>query len=373
MMHWPGLRGGTVALAGLLALLLAMPRSFAETSSWIGRAEKLEPSAPKAKDHKPAAPIKIIKTVPGPPKGMPAPTTRSASQSTYAKPAQPPAPGENAAYEAFDLGHYLTALDLAKKAAEKGDPQAHTLIGRIYAEGLAVPKNETVAAQWYARGAELGDPEAMFAVGVLLAEGRGVQKDRAEAARMFEAAALHRHPLANYNLALLFLKGDGKPQNPYRAFQHMTFAAEAGVAAAQYDLGTMYATGTGTHAIAFEAAKWIGKAAAAGLPAAQLDYGVLLFQGRGVEVDEKRGARMFLEAAEHNIAAAQKRLARCYAAGAGVKADPIEAGKWYFIAKAAGEKDEELEKFVGKLSRADRAKAQKAADDWRDRAMIGIE
>ena len=92
-MHWLGLRGGTAALAGLLALLLAMPRSFAETSSWIGRAEKLEPSAPKAKDHKPAAPIKIIKTVPGPPKGMPAPTTRSASQSTYAKPAQPPAPG----------------------------------------------------------------------------------------------------------------------------------------------------------------------------------------------------------------------------------------------------------------------------------------
>jgi TPR repeat protein len=365
-----GLRGGTAALAGVLALFLAAPRPAAETSSWIGRAEKLEPAAPKTKEHKPAAPIRIIKTVPGAPKGMPAPATRTGAQSTYAKPA---APGGDAPYEAFDLGHYLTALDLAKKAAEKGDPQAHTLIGRIYAEGLAVPKNETLAAQWYARGAELGDPEAMFAVGVLLAEGRGVQKDRTEAARMFEAAALHRHPLANYNLALLFLKGDGKPQNPYRAFQHMSFAAEAGVAAAQYDLGTMYATGTGTQANAFEAAKWIAKAAAAGLPAAQLDYGVLLFQGRGVEVDEKRGVRMFLEAAEHNIAAAQKRLARCYGFGAGVKKDPVEAGKWYLIAKAAGEKDEELEKLIGKLSRADRAKAQKAADDWRDRAMIGIE
>jgi TPR repeat protein len=125
-----GLRGGTAALAGVLALFLAAPRPAAETSSWIGRAEKLEPAAPKAKEHKPAAPIKIIKTVPGAPKGMPAPATRTGAQSTYAKPA---APGGDAPYEAFDLGHYLTALDLSKKAAEKGDPQAHTLIGRIYA------------------------------------------------------------------------------------------------------------------------------------------------------------------------------------------------------------------------------------------------
>ena len=49
-------------------------------------------------------------------------------------------PGEDAAYEAFDQGKYLTALDLAPKAAEKGDPQAHTLVGRIYAEGYGAPQ-----------------------------------------------------------------------------------------------------------------------------------------------------------------------------------------------------------------------------------------
>ena len=50
-------------------------------------------------------------------------------------------PSEDAAYEAFDQGKYLTALQLATKAAELGDPQAHTLVGRIYAEGYGTSKN----------------------------------------------------------------------------------------------------------------------------------------------------------------------------------------------------------------------------------------
>ncbi|MDP4409635.1 hypothetical protein QR507_25800, partial [Escherichia coli] len=83
----------------------------------------------------------------------------------------PAAPGDDAAYEAFDQGRYITALNLALKAAEKGDPQAHTLIGRIYVDGYGTQSNPALGAQWYARGAELGDPEAQFAYGAMLAEG----------------------------------------------------------------------------------------------------------------------------------------------------------------------------------------------------------
>ena len=278
-----------------------------------------------------------------------------------------------AAYEAYDQGKYLTALDLALKAAQKGDPQAHTLVGRIYAEGNGAPQNLALAAQWYARAAELGDTEGMFAYGVMLAEGEGVAKNCEAAAQMFEAAAARKHALANYNLALLFLKGDGKPENPYRAFAHMLFAAEAGVTAAQYDLGTLYATGTGVDPNAFEAAKWIGKAAAAGHTDAQVDYAVILFRGHGVPPDPKRGAQMFRAAAEKGVAVAQNRLARCYANGAGVETNLVEAAKWHLIAKAAGQADDSLDKVVAKLSKADRAKAQKAADEWRDRMQVGIE
>ena len=358
----------------ILNLAIALAAAFgagfahAETSSWAGRVDG--PAAPierKTPASKPGA-VKIIKTLPQ--SGQPAPTSPPEKASSHAKQA---ASGDDAAYEAFDQGQYITALELGVKAAERGEPQAHTLVARIYAEGLGTSKNFSLAAQWYKRGGELGDPEAMFAYGVMLAEGQGIDQDRVAAARYFESAAAKRHPLANYNLAQLFLKGDGKPENPHRAFMHMRFAAESGVVTAQYDLGTMYATGTGTDPNAFEAAKWIGKAAAAGSVEAQIDYAVLLFRGHGVPVDAKRGADYFRQAAEKGAATAQNRLARCYAHGAGVEQSLTEAAKWNFIAKAGGIDDEVLEKMLAKLSRADRTKAQAAAEQWRDRALVGLE
>lgn len=374
----------------------------AETSSWSGRVDGPAEAIPKqpapAKPAPPGTQVKIIRTVPNTPMERPAiappalgggaaastqapfetqlkpssPATASAAgASEYAK-AQ--STGDDAAYEAFDQGKYLTALDLAQKAAEKGEPQAHTLVGRIYAEGVGVPQNLALAARWYQHAAELGDVEGAFAYGVMLAKGQGVQKDLEAAAHMFEAAAAHRHPLANYNLALLFLSGQGKPENPYRAFGHMLFAAEAGVAAAQYDLGNLYATGTGVESPnAFEAAKWIGKAAAAGHTDAQVEYAVLLFRGHGVPPDQKLGAQLFRAAAEKGVVSAQTRLARCYANGAGVDKDLVLAAKWHLIAKAGGGEDEPLDKLVAKLTKADRTKAEKAAEEWRDRTRIGLQ
>ena len=396
-----------IAVWAATAVALGASLAVAETSSWSGRvdgpAEAVPKKAAPVKPAKPGTHVKIIKTVPNAQAERPAiappvpidtpspsatstqppietrlkPTLPAAAASAapgtseYAK-AQPQ--GDDSAYEAFDQGKYLTALDLAQKAAGNGDPQAHTLVGRIYAEGVGVPQNLPLAARWYARAAELGDIEGSFAYGLMLARGEGVEKDFAAAARMFETAAAHKHPLANYNLALLFLRGEGKPENPYRAFGHMLFAAEAGVAAAQYDLGTLYASGTGVDPPnAFEAAKWIGKAAAAGHTEAQVAYAVMLFRGHGVPPDEKHGAQLFRAAAEKGVAIAQNRLARCYANGAGVEKDLVEAAQWYLISKAAAGPDDNLDKLVAKLSKADRLKAEKAADEWRDRTLIGIE
>ena len=204
-------------------------------------------------------------------KPVPAPGTMASSVPTK---------GDDGAYIAYDQGQYLTALRLAQAAAATGDPQAHTLIGRINAEGFGIPRDLAAAAAWYAKAAELGDTEAMFAIALLHAEGRGVAKDRLAAAQWFERAAARGHPAANYNLGLLFLRGDGKPENPIRASQHLRYAAEKGITAAQYDLGGLYQKGVGVEADALQAAHWIGLAARAGMPEAQFEYAVMLLRGR---------------------------------------------------------------------------------------------
>jgi uncharacterized protein len=345
----------------------------AETSSWQQRAT----TVPKAPTGKPPAKVKSqpLSSTAAPfdrpptgfggkaagPAGRPTPNLSTHVKSTG---------GDDPAYDAFDQGRYLTALELARAAAERGEPQAHTLVGRIHGEGLGVPQDEAAAAQWYTKGAELGDLESAFALGVLLAEGRGVKKDQAAAARYFETAAAKGHALANYNLALLFLKGTGKPENPHRAYLHMTYAAEKGVVAAQYDLGTLYTTGTGVEPNAFEAAKWIGKAAGAGYTDAEVEYAIILFRGHGTPPDEKRAAGLLRTAADKGVVVAQNRLARCYVHGLGVEKNAVEAAKWHLIAKSGGIDDEMLEKAAAKLSRADRGRAQKAAEEWSERSAV---
>jgi hypothetical protein len=56
-----------------------------------------------------------------------------------------------------------------------------------------------------------------------------------------------------------------------------------------------------------------------------------------------------------------------------VEKDLVEAAKWNIIARAGGIEDETLEKMLARLSRADRAKAQAAAQQWHERILVGLE
>lgn len=276
---------------------------------------------------------------------------------------------QTAAYSAFEEGKYLTALSLANEAAAKNDPQAYTLIGRIYAEGAGVSRDLPRAAEAYAKASELGDVSAMVSYAVMLASGNGIEKNRAKSAELFERAALTGDPLANYNLGLLYLRGDGKPENPHRAAQHIRYAAEKDVAAAQYDLSALYQSGTGVPNDALEAATWMSKAAEGGMTAAEYDYAVMLLRGQGLKRDEGKALLYLRSAAEKGIAGAQNRLAHVYLDGvAGTEPSPVEAIKWRLIAKANGfGKDDKLELLISSFPADQVAAAQKAATEWQEK------
>ena len=284
-----------------------------------------------------------------------------------------PASGDDAAYIAFDQGQYLTAKRIAEERARQKDPQAHTLLGRLYAEGLGVPRDELAAANWYRKGAELGDTEAMFALGVILAAGKAVKKNPEGAAQMFEQAARKGHPFAHYNLAQLFLSGNGKPENPFRAAQHLEYAAKKGIPQAQYDLATLYQRGHGVEPNAYNAAYWLRQAAEKGMPAAQLDYAVALLRGQGLNQDKPKIIEYLNEAAEKGVAGAQNRLAHIYNVGIqGTSRNPLLAAKWRLIAKQNGIKDEKLDAQIAKYPKQVLRDAEIAAQEQQARTAVGL-
>lgn len=347
--------GGAIGACVLLAMA-SLPLA-ADSSSWFSR-EEAEPAAP-------------IKTAPKPSQSNASDAGGNTSDIAKSIPSGVPATGDDAAYTAFDQGQYLTALKLAEEAANRGEPQAYTLMGRIHAEGLGVSKDEAKAYEYYRLAAQMGDVQGTFALGLMLAEGRGAPKDRRAAAELFEKAALTGHAEANYNLGLLFLKGDGKPQNPIRAYQHIRYAAEKGLAQAQYDLAALYQSGQGVDPDALEAARWLSRASEQGLATAQYDYAVLLLKGFGLTKDEPKAVALMKQAAEKGIPGAQNRMAYIMLDGiAGAKKDPLEAARWRLVAKANGVEDANLDEMVAKLPKADRRKAQAAASEWTDRIRV---
>ncbi|HSB58218.1 MAG TPA: tetratricopeptide repeat protein, partial [Methyloceanibacter sp.] len=135
---------------------------------------------------------------------------------------------------------------------------------------------------------------------------------------------------------------------------------------AEYDLSAFYQFGRGVPIDKSKAAEWLGHAADGGLPDAQVEYAIKLFNGEGVAVDQAKAAKLFRQAAEQGNPVAQNRLARLYANGLVVKEDPVQAAKWHLLARSAGVSDFTLDLMLAKLTKEQRAEAEKDAEGWRN-------
>ena len=80
-------------------------------------------------------------------------------------------------------------LELTKELAEQGDAVAQLKLGRLYAEGDFVKKDDSEAAMWYLSAAEQGQADAQVWLGMAYQTGQGVPKDYVEAYAWFDVAA----------------------------------------------------------------------------------------------------------------------------------------------------------------------------------------
>ena len=265
------------------------------------------------------------------------------------------------AFGAYQRGFYQTALTDAQKrlANDPNDAASLTLLGQIYTEGVAVPRDLSRAADYYRRAAARGDTNGMFALGVALLAGRGVAVDRAEARKLFEAAAAHNHPGALYNLGVISIESQAAPDFA-AAVTFFRRAADAGSADAAYSLGILYRQGRGVERDDRQAVSWFKRAADEGNIFALVEYGIMAFNGAGMTADESIAARAFLKAAQKNNPVAQNRAARLLVAGRGITADPVEGLKWHVLARSAGVTDLWLDGQLATLNTAQRGALEDA-------------
>jgi exopolysaccharide production negative regulator len=166
--------------------------------------------------------------------------------------------------EAITKSNALSALQYA---ADQGEPVAQWKLGRMYADGDGVPRDDLRAFNYFSEIANThpdetpGTPQARFVANAFVA-------------------------LGNY-----YLTGIPHSQvaaDPARAREMFDYAASFfGDADAQYELGRLYLTGTPSDP--HQAARWFLLAATKGQCRAEVALGDMLFHGQAVPRQAARG------------------------------------------------------------------------------------
>jgi Sel1 repeat len=93
-----------------------------------------------------------------------------------------------------------------EKAAAKGDVNAMTNLGVLYANGRGIAQDYKQAREWYGKAAAKGQTTAMTNLGVLYENGQGVAQDYAKAREWYGKAAAKGDVTAKANLERLSIR-----------------------------------------------------------------------------------------------------------------------------------------------------------------------
>ncbi|MGZ8337201.1 MAG: SPOR domain-containing protein [Allosphingosinicella sp.] len=158
-----------------------------------------------------------------------------AAATMLAVPGSAPAQNVEAGVRAWQAGQYEEAARNWRPLADRGDQDAQFNLGHAYRLGRGVPRNMTLAEQWYERAARSGHVEAPAMYGLILFQnGR-----RREAMPFVQRAAEHGDARAQYVYGTALFNGDVVERDWPRAFAYMTVAAGQGLPYAQSQLREM--------------------------------------------------------------------------------------------------------------------------------------
>ena len=89
---------------------------------------------------------------------------------------------------------------ILQAAAESGHVRAQTRLAWSYESGRGLPRDLSLAAQWFSTAAKAGDGEAMYALAVMYGTGAGQVKDAQEAEQWLQRSAAAGYPAARADL-----------------------------------------------------------------------------------------------------------------------------------------------------------------------------
>ncbi|HSR79995.1 MAG TPA: PDZ domain-containing protein, partial [Hyphomicrobiaceae bacterium] len=217
-------------------------------------------------------------------------------------------------------------LQTLRRLGEGGNAYVMFRLGRLYANGIGVARDDIEAVRWYRMGASAGSLNATAALAMALIEGRGATKDEQEGLRLLRAAAEGDNHEAQHWLGVILGQGKLVSKDTVEAIRLLTRAAEAGHVPSMLDLASLYNTAEGGAADPVKAAFWYRRAADLGNSAGMVNLGFMHQQGKGVEHNDITAVSLYRRAAAEGNSTGIHNLAAMLDSGRGVqRKDPEQA------------------------------------------------
>jgi uncharacterized protein len=195
--------------------------------------------------------------------------------------------------QALKVGETAKAVTSLECAAERGHPLAQWKLGRMYAEGDGVPRDDLRAFEYFRSIADNhaddspGAPQSRFVANAFVVLGHyyldgipktAVKADPSRAREMFYYAATYFGDAeAQYNLGRLYIDGNGAQRDPKQALRWLGLSAQKGQFQAQATLGAMLFAGEQVPRQAARGLMWL-TLAKDGAPPAQQPWVNQLYQ-----------------------------------------------------------------------------------------------
>jgi uncharacterized protein len=199
---------------------------------------------------------------------------------------------------------YDQGIALITQAANAHDPVGLRFAGELVQR---VGRDNVQAASLFQQAADLGDANAMTWLGRMYLMGRGVPKDRNKAISLFNQGAAKGDEWAELALGRIFLQKD--QNNPNRAIQLFKDSAAQGNAIAALRVGLMLQSGKDVPQDLTTAARYLRQSAGSGYGPGERALGHTFELGIGVPVNQVYAFIWYNLASQQGDKVAAERLA----------------------------------------------------------------
>ena len=181
--------------------------------------------------------------------------------------------GLSEALTAYGIKRYEQAFAEFSYLADEGDATAAYYLGKMYANGEGVEKNDQKAIEYYQKAESAYNIDAAYELAeILLNDATDSEDEKFEnGLKYLKRAAYAGQANALYQLGEFYEKGNGVPQDYKNAFGFYLMGALKGDMKSQYRVSRLYLAGRGVPQDFENGLKWLSRAARQGYVVAQRD------------------------------------------------------------------------------------------------------